>query len=277
MSELEPLLITLDFFSNISPGGPGIPNTSVDGRFLTVDFDQQGVVIADLKKGVARGIIGEEFLQSDLHLRYYILEAVALSMISALRAVALHAACIAWKGIGILLCGESGAGKTTLAYACARVGWTYVSGDASYLVLPSRTSRVVGNHHQIRFRDAATKLFDELACKRVSSRIGGKPSIELPTAELADIRTTPYADIECILFLNRNADLQPSLHPMETTAVSDYFERFFLIPPDSGSPLKDAMNRLLSVPAFELRYAHLDSAVSFLTQAIGNASKWPVG
>lgn len=276
MSELEPLIIHLEFFTDLSHRGIGPAHTHVDGGFLTVDFDEQGVVIADLQQGVARGMLSEELLTSESYLRYYVLEAVAFSMISTLRAVALHAACVSWRGTGILLCGESGAGKTTLAYACARLGWTYVSDDASYLMFESQTRRVVGNSHRIRFRDAATKLFDELCGKEVIPRVTGKPSIELPTAELEDVRAAAHADVAFILFLNRDGELGPSLHAIERERARDYFEKFFLVPPDSESPTSQAINRLLSIPIFELRYAGLEAAVSLLTQIAESATTWPI-
>lgn len=274
-SELEPLLINLEFFSNLSRGVVTAVETHVDGKFLTVDFDEQGIVIADLQEGVARGVLSEKVLTSKLHLGYYVLEAAALSMISTLRAVALHAACISWRGVGILLCGESGAGKTTLAYACARSGWTYVSDDASYLSLRSQTRRVVGNHHKIRFRDAATNLFDELCGKTVTSRATGKPSIELLTAELEDVRTAAHADVKFILFLSRNDAFQPTLQPLEPEIARNYFKRFFLLQPDSESPTGEAIDDLLSVPIFEFRYARLEPAVSFLTKIAESGNSWP--
>lgn len=275
MSALEPLVIHLDFFRDLSPIGAGTAHTRVDKRFLTVDFDEQGIVVADLQQGVARGVLSETLLTSDSHLRYYVLEAVALSMISTLRAVALHAACVSWKGNGLLLCGESGAGKTTLAYACARLGWTYVSDDASYLMFGSETRTVVGNSHRIRFRDAATQLFDELRGKQVIPRITGKPSIELPTAELEDIRVAAYADIAFIFFLKRDGELRPTINVIERSRAKEYFEKYFLVPPDPQSSTSEALERLLTVPIFELRYSGLDAAVSLMTQIAEGTSTWP--
>lgn len=276
MSALEPLVIHLDFFSDLSPIGAEAAHTHVEERFLTVDFGEQGIVVADLQQGIARGVLSEVLLASDSHLRYYVLEAVALSMISTLRAVALHAACVSWKGNGLLLCGESGAGKTTLAYACARFGWTYVSDDASYLMFESQTRTVVGNSHRIRFRDAATQLFDELRGKQVTPRIAGKPSIELPTAELEDIRVAAYADIAFILFLNRDGELRPTITSIERSRAKEYFEQYFLVSPDPQSSTSEALERLLTVPVFELRYAGLESAVSLMTQIADGASTWPI-
>jgi hypothetical protein len=275
ISAAKPLVIQLSFFSDLSSTDPRPAHTQVEEEFFTVDFEEQGTVIADLREGKAQGILSDTLLTWESHLRYYVLEAVALSMISTLRAVALHAACVAWKGAGLLLCGESGAGKTTLAYACARLGWAYVSDDASYLMFESQTRTVVGNSYRIRFRDAATQLFDELSGKQVIPRITGKPSIELPTAELEGIRAAAHADIAFILFLNRDGELRPTLGAVESSRARDYFEKYFLVPPDPQSSTNEAIERLLSVPIFELRYAELDAAVSLMTQIAEGATTWP--
>ena len=81
------------------------------------------------------------------YLRYFFLEAAALSMISSLRAFPVHGACVRAGGKGVLLCGDSGEGKSTLAYAGARAGWTYVSDDATYIRDGPRRSTGNGKLH----------------------------------------------------------------------------------------------------------------------------------
>ncbi len=62
----------------------------------------------------------------------------------------------------VMLCGDSGAGKTTLSYACARAGWTYICDDASYLLNSGTDRTVMGTCNQVRFRPPAVELFPEL-------------------------------------------------------------------------------------------------------------------
>ncbi len=53
-------------------------------------------------------------------------------------------------------------GKSSLAYACACRGWTYVSDDASSLLRSGTERKVIGNSRLFRFRPAAVDLFPEL-------------------------------------------------------------------------------------------------------------------
>ena len=86
------------------------------------------------------------------YMRYFFLEGPAQGHISTSHTTAIHAACVELEGTGILLCGDSGAGKSSLAYSSARAGWTYITDDGSYLV-NNRTDRlVVGNCNLVRFR-----------------------------------------------------------------------------------------------------------------------------
>ncbi len=84
-------------------------------------------------------------------------------MIEARHFCPIHAACIALNGRAVLLCGNSGAGKTSLAYACAKKGWTYLSGDATYIVRNRPDRTVAGRPFSIRFRAEARELFPELS------------------------------------------------------------------------------------------------------------------
>ena len=73
-----------------------------------------------------------------------------------------HAACVAKNGHGVLFVGGSGAGKSSLAYACARRGWTYISDDGASLVRRRPGRQVLGNPQNFHFRPDARSCFPEL-------------------------------------------------------------------------------------------------------------------
>ena len=90
-------------------------------------------------------------------------------------------------------------------YACARAGWTYTSDDTSYLMNDSAVPRVIGHSHRMRFRPSARTLFRELEGRKLTPRLEGKPSLEIPTSEFPGLITAGEARVHSIVYLNRSS------------------------------------------------------------------------
>ncbi|HEV2276417.1 MAG TPA: aldolase [Acidobacteriaceae bacterium] len=247
---------------------PPAPVFRLQWNLLLNVADAHNFVVTDLEKGRSFGWVAQSTLDSPLYLRYHLLEAAALSMLASLRAAPLHAACVCPFGCGILLCGDSGAGKSTLAYAGARAGWTFVCDDASYLPLGREDRLVVGNCHQIRFRSTGTELFPELEGRPITPRAAGKPSIEVPTAELSDVATASSAFVEYIVVLNRSLAGVEELAPLPKQSIRPWLEQSLLPGIDSRTAREDLLRRFFGVEVFELRYQNLAWAVERLQQLV---------
>ncbi len=136
-----------------------VPVCKVQRRRVLFRADRSNWAIADLRRGIARGYFARKYLQRSAHWRYHFLEPLGYTLIGARHFTLLHAATIAHDGRAILLCGKSGAGKTSLAFAAARKRWDYVSGDATALVRGIATPHIIGRPFEIRFRASAADLF----------------------------------------------------------------------------------------------------------------------
>ena len=115
-------------------------------------------------------------------MRWFYLEAMAYLLLTQRYVVSVHAACVAYDGAGILICGKSGSGKSTLSFACARAGFTYVSDDSTWFLTGSEDRVAIGKPHQLRFRHDVARHFPELAGYIASAHPNGKLSIEVPTS-----------------------------------------------------------------------------------------------
>ncbi len=245
---------------------PPAPVHSIKGQFLVNTADADNFMIVDLDNGRAIGCVTEATVASPIYLRYFMLEAAALSMVSTLRAVALHAACVRLEDHGILLCGDSGAGKSSLAYAGAQAGWTFVCDDASYLPFERDDRMVVGNCHQVRFRPSARDLFPEVAGFPITPRAAGKPSIEVPTSEWPELSTANSAVVEHIVFLNRSLGPRQELISRSPEDIRRWFGQQF-ISTDKSRPVQEAtLSRLLKAHVFELRYQQMTWAIDRIEQ-----------
>jgi hypothetical protein len=178
-----------------------------------------------------------------------------------------HGACVAWNGRGVLLCGQSQAGKSTLAYACARRGFAYVSDDGSFLVRAAKDRRVIGNSRTIRLRPPSVVLFPELDQFVAQPRANGKMAIEVETGKLGLPEVAATAHVDAIVFLNRVSGARRAslLGFSKSTAMAQFEESLRFGRDSTIAEQRESLRRLLSeVGVFELTYSDLDSTVERL-------------
>jgi hypothetical protein len=262
----------LEILFDVKPGNgtsatlPPAPAHMQKESLLVQVADIDNFFIADLKQGRAMCRVTKATTASSKYFRYHFMEAAALCMLSALRAVAVHSACVRIGGKGVLLCGESGDGKSTLAFAGSRTGWTYVTDDATYVPLDRDDRLVVGNCNQVRFRPSAAEIFPELAGRAMTPRAAGKPSIEVRTSEWPDLAVANSAFVDHIVFLNRNWVDAQELVPVRMSSVWPWFSQSLLSTGESRLAQERALTRLLGAGIYELRYRDLGWAIERLNQ-----------
>lgn len=161
--DMPPILIKLGVMEGGDAECPPPPMSRAHENVMARIANPENFYIVDLLQGFSFGWISAAVLSHRSYLRYHFLEAAALTHIANRHSAPVHAACVEWQGRGLMLCGESGAGKSSLAFASARAGWTYVTDDASFLLHDEGGRRVHGNCHMVRMRPSAAELFDEVS------------------------------------------------------------------------------------------------------------------
>ena len=235
------------------------------GNLLTMIADDRNFAVCDLNQGFAFIWLTQAAIENRAYLRYYFLEGTAMALLDCLHMTPLHAAVVESDGQGILLCGESGAGKSSLAFACARNGWKFLSDDSSAIVRKRKGRVVVGNPHQMRFRESAIELFPELKDQRLAARATGKMSIELATATRPEIATIEECQVDHIVFLNRREPDPPGLWSLPRELALQYFEHHICFG-EAGirQAQRLSLENLVTANVFEMRYSDLDWAVERL-------------
>jgi hypothetical protein len=233
------------------------------GRLLTIvsDRDNHGCLNLDSLFGYA--YVTERTAANRAWFRWFFLEAMVYAALAQRYVTPLHAACVARNGVGALLCGSTAAGKSTLAFACARAGFTYISDDAAMLLQDVEGRTVIGKPHQARFRPDAPRFFPELEGCCCGARPNGKVSIEASMRAFPHIRTAARCEIGCLALLERGGG--PSLEPAAPEEVlREALRDATYYGPEVQARHEAALARLMQAPAYRLRYDRLEDAVALL-------------
>jgi len=246
---------------------PPEPRRRAFNHLYSLVADPENQALLDLKSATNFVWLTKAAINNVLYLRYNFLEKVVYLLLGATVVTDMHAACIGKHGKGILLCGDSGAGKSTLAYACARQGWTYTSDDTSYLINDSDPPRVTGHCHRARFRPSSTLLFPELEGRPLTPRMEGKPSIEVPTAELP-IRLTAESTVHSIVYLNRYRGAVAGLEKLPDGTATQRARRELYSAGEIRAKHEVILERLWRIPTYNLRYCDLEDGVNMLDRLV---------
>jgi hypothetical protein len=260
-----PVQIRLGVLPGSSSVCPPEPVCRGQRNLITQVADAENYLVSDIREGFSFGWVTEAVARNHAYLRYHFIEGAPLMLLECLYLTPVHAACISLHGRGVLLCGDGGAGKSSLSYACARNGWTFLSDDSAMLMRKNSGRRVIGNPYQIRFRDSATELFPELRTAKVSQRLSGELSIELATASVPGIATTSECHVDYLVFLNRYHPEPEGLFrfPKETALswlnqVVCYGDRHL------RDKHKAVLEQLAAGEIFEMRYTKMATALRLL-------------
>jgi serine kinase of HPr protein (carbohydrate metabolism regulator) len=172
------------------------------------------------------------------------------------------------NGSGVMLAGDSFAGKSTLAYACARTGWTYVSDDGAFVVRGRDDRYAVGDPHSIRFRPDAPDLFPELADRMPTIRPNGKVAIEILTGELM-LETAPGCNVDHVVYLNRRPRGKARLRHFSKERMREEWLHYATFGTrETRAAQGRCHERMLSAQLWEMQYSDLDDAVARLERLI---------
>jgi hypothetical protein len=269
--DFEPLDIRLALTAGDGSRCVEPPNFRSQGHLLSIVADRDNFALLDLQTGFAFGWATEATAQNQEYFRQCLLDVMIYPLLEIRHLITLHAACVMYKGKGVLLAGNSGAGKSSLSYACSRRGWTFVSDDASAFLRNATDIRVIGHPQKFRFREPVGELFPEFLGLKSSLRAYGKPTIEIDTQTIDNFTSAEEGPVNAIVFLNRPAYVSgpPELRLLSKEESWDRLSfSVWAIQMPAFEERLAALRRLLNVPIFELRYAAFDPAISILEKLV---------
>ena len=241
-------------------------------HMMSIVADPENFVVCDFNRGYAFGWVTQNTAADHPLLRYRFLLSGATTLIEQRAFAALHGALVVRSGRGVMLAGDSFAGKSTLSYACARAGWTYVSDDGVLLVRGRDDRYAIGDPYSIRFRPDAPQLFPELSDRLVTIRPNGKVAIELSTSDL-ELDTAPGCVVDHIVFLNRSEAVAARLREMSRERVWHEWADFASFgTKETRAAQHRCRERMLGAQLWEMQYSDLDDAVARLERLVDSGA-----
>jgi hypothetical protein len=256
---------------------PPQPTFRAQGNLISFIGDGENFSIGDLSTGFGFVWLSPAVARNRPFARYYYLDSLTLSLIDARHVYTVHAACVELEGRGVLLCGASFSGKSTLAYACARRGWGYVTDDAAGILRDNGqtdTGRqpgrmVIGNPHLLRLRPDASRFFPEFQDRLATERVNGKVAIEIPTAKESQIRRMPECEIHHIVFLDRTEGAKANLFLFQREkALAEMALTISFGTPEDRAARLSHYRHLLEAPVMRMEYSELEDAVDCLENLV---------
>jgi hypothetical protein len=256
----------------VASGGsdPLPPQSVVRSREHLMLFvaNAENFMVCDLEKSFGFAWTTESVARDHALFRYRFLTAGGLTLLEQRSCASLHCGLVVRDGRGVAFLGDSFAGKSTLSYACARAGWTFVSDDGVFLVRDRSDRYAVGDPYTLRLREDARQLFPELQDRMPAPRPNGKLAMEIFTRSLP-IQIAQGCPIDHIVFLNRNADGDARIKPYRREDALDWCRRYSTFGTrETRQAQSRCYERLLTAGVWEMHYSDLDDAIARLEQLV---------
>jgi hypothetical protein len=230
VDDREPLVVSL--FSEPGPPGthPDAPTMGevvvrTHGDLYLMAAGARDVAVAEIDTGVGVGFVSAATARDGPAVRYTFIEGMALSMLARGRGyLVLHAAGVVVGDVGIVIGGPAGAGKSTLAMACARRGFGVFAEDAVFVRVRPTGLELWGMPWVQRLMPDARTLFPELAGVPLRRQPNGESKIEVDLDRVHPGRAVPCAAAGPILQLARGSGGPTRTEPVDAGAIDDELE-----------------------------------------------------
>jgi len=264
-----PLRIRIASSDDDSPVTPGTPVFRAQAHLMAIVSDAANFAMCDFSSGFAFCWLTRRVAAMRGCVRHFFLDAIVYASLTHLYVTAVHAACVTRHGVGVLLCGKSGAGKSVLALECARNGWTFVTDDVTYLLREAENRTVLGKPERMKFLPSAADLFPDIEWAPSGADHAGDPFIELRTERLP-ISTQPSCTADYLVFLRREASTSPDVTPVEREeALARLATELPVFERHVHEAHLRSVEMLSHLPAFDLRYDNLGDARLMLDKLTG--------
>jgi hypothetical protein len=250
-------LVLGDAAASLAAGEPA-PLTMMSGPALLCGASPAGnLATICAQQRTALVVVGREMLRFPYHLRYELIEFAVFTLAARVQGLMpLHAACVGSGRRGILLLGESGAGKSTAVLHCGLAGLDLVSEDSLFVAPQTLLTTGVANFLHVRAQSLRFLPAADAAMLRRSPVIRRRSGVEKLEIDLRQRRFRLAAappELTAVVDLTgqqaRDGRLLTRLRPRELLRRLRASQPYGTSQPGWGTFAR----RIGALPAFELR------------------------
>jgi hypothetical protein len=170
---------------------PPLPQFQGGVGLLTAVMDAANFAVICPAERTGLVAISGSMLRFPRQVRYELLEFAVFALAHrSQRFVSLHAGCVGWERRGLLLIGQSGAGKSVLSLYCALHGFDFLTEDATFV--DAATLRATGVSNFLHVNPDALDFLDRSALSRIrkSPVIRRRSGVEKLEVDMRRLRVT---------------------------------------------------------------------------------------
>jgi len=215
-----------------------------DGIYLASCGDN--LLLALRNSGKAIAYVTNDLLENVAAFNWFVVEALSLFLVTYGRRVPIHASAVTNGDISIAFIGNSGAGKSSLAYTFLKSGFGLLAEDVIYMGMGD-DFKVWGNSTRIHLLPDAINLFPELEGRIPIKRPNGKVKIQIPISEFSNPEPVFAVDnmYICVIepnHLNNKSYIKPVSREYVSNFIMSSLEPGFNLEFEN---LKESMDKLL--------------------------------
>jgi hypothetical protein len=214
--------------------------------------------VADLNTGVCVGFVTEAMVKDSSFFKSTFLDCLFYVLAVHHDYTPVHCSGVASGGRGVLICGVSGTGKTTLAYACAKSGLQVLSDDVVHIRIDPADNRLVlwGRPWFLRLVPKAVELFPELRGLKPQLRSDHEWYLEVDVENQFPGNTAVSCEPEALVFLDRHRDVATQLQPLSVdSALERLMKDVYVSEASIIERHQQTLARLLQTRAYTLSYS----------------------
>lgn len=220
------------------------------GDYFYTAASRASVVAGDCRTGFAFGFISDRQAGHEEHLRSTMLQSPILWMATGRALSTIHCAVVTLNGKSIMLRGKPNAGKTTLAYAALRRGFSLLCEDVAFAWDSSQNIELRGLPWLLYLKPDAVRFFPELDELEPLERYNRELKILIQTRDWFPGQTIQTAPLGPTVFVERSPNGTNTLHQIGREEALKRFEETRIAVERGVAQGIDVWGAMLDYPAY---------------------------